>query len=336
MKKTTVKYMIILLTGCLICTSGFAQENQKLAQSGFQFLSVVSDARAAGMAEAMTSMQFGSSALFFNPAGMAEMSTFIDATASINRWIADIQHNTFTLAINPAQGNYGVIGFSLQSVNYGDFIATLVNHDPNDLKGYTDVEIFQLSALAMGVGYAKQLTDRFSVGGQVRWVKQDLGNSWIPLTDSTSKEVGNELSPLVFDFGTRFKTGIKSLVFGMSVRNFSKEMKYVEEGIQAPLTFTLGLSMNVLDLVKELPFEQQLYLSVDASHYRDHPEQLKVGMEYQVMNMLALRGGYVSNNYESGLSLGVGIFQFGFAFDYAYTPFGIFDKVHRMTARFAM
>ncbi len=319
-----------------MCTNGLAQENQKLAQSGFQFLSVVSDARAAGMAEAMTSLQFGSSALFFNPAGMAEMSTFIDATASINQWIADIQHNTFTLAINPAQGNYGVFGFSLQSVNYGDFIATLVNRDPNDLKGYTDVEIFQLSALAMGVGYAKQLSDQFSVGGQVRWVNQDLGNSWIPLTDTTSKEIGNELSPLVFDFGTRFKTGIKSLVFGMSVRNFSKEMKYVEEGIQAPLTFTLGLSMNVLDLVKELPFDQELYLSVDASHYRDHPEQIKVGMEYQVMNMLALRGGYVSNNYESGLSLGLGISQFGFAFDYAYTPFGIFDKVHRMTVRFSM
>jgi hypothetical protein len=336
MKKITNIYVVLFLVGCFLGSSGFAQKNEKLAQSGFQFLSVVSDARAAGMAEAMTSLQTGSSALFFNPAGMSEMSTMIDVTASINQWIADIKHNTFSLAISPAKGDYGVIGFSAQSVDYGKFIGTQVVSDPNDLKGYRDVEIFKLNALALGVGYAKRLTDRFSVGGQVRWVRQDLGSSWIPLTDSTTKKVGNELTPLVFDFGTQFKTGIKSLVFGMSVRNFSKEVKYVEEGFQAPLVFSLGISMNVLDLANELPFNQSLYVSIDASHYRDHPEQLKFGFDYQVMNMLSLRGGYVTNNFESGLSLGVGVSQYGFAFDYAYTPFGVFDKVHRMTARFSL
>jgi len=29
------------------------------------------------------------------------------------------------------------------------------------------------------------------------------------------------------------------------------------------------------------------------------------------------------------------ISKFGFAFDYAYTPFGVFQKVQRMTARFS-
>ncbi len=336
MKKNTGKYFIMLLMGYLLCSSGFAQEREKLAQSGFQFLSVVSDARAAGMAEAMTSLQNGSSALFFNPAGMAEMTTMIDLSASVNQWIADIKHNTFSLAFRPAQGEYGVIGLSAQNVDYGDFIETRVSSDPGDLKGYEDVKIFNLSALALGFGYAKQLTDRFSVGGQVRWVKQDLGNSWIPVTDSTSRDVGNELTPLVFDFGTQFKTGIKSLVFGMSVRNFSKEVKYVEEGFQAPLVFSLGLSMNMFDLLQELPLDQALYMSVDACHHRDHPEQVKLGLEYKVMNLLSLRGGYVSNNDENDVTYGIGISQFGFTFDYAYTPFGIFDKVHRMTARFSM
>jgi hypothetical protein len=58
-------------------------------------------------------------------------------------------------------------------------------------------------------------------------------------------------------------------------------------------------------------------------------------MEYKVMNLLAIRGGYISNSDEnSGLSFGVGVNQFGFAFDYSYTPFGVFGKVQRFTARF--
>jgi hypothetical protein len=75
MKKKLQSFIVGFIAGCLLLTNGLAQDNQKLAQSGFQFLSVVSDARAAAMAEAMTSLEIGSSALFFNPAGMADMTS---------------------------------------------------------------------------------------------------------------------------------------------------------------------------------------------------------------------------------------------------------------------
>jgi len=327
-----------LLIGWLSVSSGFAQENKKLAQTSFQFLSVISDARAAAMAEAMTSLQIGSSALFFNPAGMANMTNFVDLTASTNQWIADITHNTFSLALSPARGKYGVFGFSLQSVDYGEFYGTRVDKT-TDL-GYVDTDIFELTSLAVGVGYAKQLTDRFSVGGQVRWVRQDLGESVIPEIstelDTSAVTVSNDLTPLAFDFGTQFWTGFKSLVFGMSVRNFSKEIKYVEEGFQLPLVFNLGISMNLMDFMEATPLNQSLYFSIDASHFRSHPEQIKFGFDYQVLNALSLRSGYITNNDESGFSFGIGVSYFGLTFDYSYTPFGVFDKVQRMTARFTM
>lgn len=330
---------------CLLITNGSGQENKKIAQTGFQFLSVVSDARAAAMAEAMTSLETGSSALFFNPAGMAGMENICEISASSNQWIADIKHYTLGIAIRPFQGRYGVAGISVQSVNYGDFYGTQYNGKLD--QGYEDIGIFSPTALAIGFGYAKQLTDKFCIGGQIRWVKQDLGESVIPVHSildpndvshthyvADTGRTANKLSPLVFDFGTQFKTGIKSLVFGMSVRNFSSEVKYAKEGFQAPLVFTLGISMNVLDIKDVDPMHHVLYVCIDASHYRDHPEQLKIGIEYKAMNVLALRGGYITNNDESGWSYGLGVSKFGFAFDYAYTPFGVFDKVQRMTARF--
>jgi hypothetical protein len=258
------------------------------------------------------------------------------------------------MAINPLNGKYGVIGFTVQSVNYGDFLGTRVNKNID--QGYDELGIFSPSALAIGVGYAKQLTDRFSVGAQVRWAKQDLGESIIPnlyaqvpIYDATdtahttilgyrdsSVTASNKLTPLVFDFGTQFKTGFKSLVFGMSVRNFSQEMKYAYENFQLPLTFTLGISMDLMDLIGQGPLDQSLYMAIDASHYRDHPEQMKVGLEYRVMKLLAVRCGYVTNADErTGWSFGVGISQVGFSVDYSYTPYGIFDKVQRLTGRFS-
>ncbi|HEX9935351.1 MAG TPA: DUF3308 domain-containing protein, partial [bacterium] len=169
---------------------------------------------------------------------------------------------------------------------------------------------------------------------------QNLGESVVPdiLTpsDTTERKVSNTQTPMAFDFGTQFKTGIKSLVFGMSVRNFSKQVKYVEEGFQLPLVFNLGISMNVMDLIGKTPFDQSLVVSIDASHHRDHPEQLKFGLEYTALGMLSLRGGYVSNNDEDGISFGMGISRYGLTVDYTVTPFGVFTEVQRMTVRFSL
>ena len=336
------KKICLLLSGFVVCifsTSGFGQ--QKLAQSGFQFLSVVSDARGAAMADAMTSLQLGSSSLFFNPAGMTELNGVVDVTGSNNKWIADITHNTFSVEINPSNGRYGVIGFSFQYVNYGDFYGTVV--DGASPQGYDDLGIYKLTAYAAGIGYAKQLTDQFSVGGQIKWLHQDLGSSIIPLvvgSDTSKQTVSNKMSPLAFDFGTQFKTGIKSLVFGMSVRNFSEQVQYVNDGFQAPLAFSLGISMNVLDFVKELPFNQSLLVSLDASHYTDDPEEVKVGVDYRMFDMLSLRVGYSTTNHlndeGSGFSYGVGLSKLGLSVDYAYTPFGDFGNVQRLTVRFTL
>jgi hypothetical protein len=354
MKTIMSRIFVGMLLGSLLCSSGNAQDYQKLAQTSFQFLSVVSDARAASMGEAVTGMQMGSTSMFFNPAGMAEMQTTVDATASINQWIADIKHNTFSIAVKPGNGDYGVIGFSAQFVDYGKFYGTTVSHDASSQKGYDDTGIFSLNAMALGIGYAYRLTDQFSVGGQVRWARQDLGESIVPnknpqkpVFDSTGNNIlyyedatinmSNKLTPIIFDFGTQYKTGFKSLVFGMSVRNYSNELRYVYEGFQLPLVFNLGISMNVLDFTKSMPFDQSLYVSVDASHYRDHPEQVKIGMEYRVLNTISVSGGYVSSSDDrNGFSYGVGISQFGFAFNYSYTPFGVFNNVQRITARFSL
>jgi hypothetical protein len=165
----------------------------------------------------------------------------------------------------------------------------------------------------------------------------------VPIASDSSggkKRVDNKLSPLAFDFGTQFKTGIKSLMFGMTVRNYSGEVKYAREGFQLPLIFTMGISMDLMDVLPKTGLQQSLMLSIDASHDRSHTskaaEHLMVGLDYKLMDLLSIRGGYATGEDLDGFSFGLGVSRYGVSVDYSYTPFDFFNPVQRMTARFSM
>ncbi|MEW6511798.1 MAG: PorV/PorQ family protein [Bacteroidota bacterium] len=320
-----------ILTVLLVAGSGpaGAEENVKLAQTGMQFLSVMSDARAAALAGAVTTMRLRSASLFFNPACMAETDRLLDFAASYNKWIADIKHSTASVAYRPASGDLGVFGLSVQFVDYGEILGTSVA--ANNI-GYVDNGTINAYGLAAGIGYAKALSEAFSVGGDVRWVMQNLGESLVP-TGQGPQLKKNQASVLAFDFGTLFKPGFKSFAFGMSVRNFAKEVAFEEQAFELPLTFTIGVSMDLMDFLEDRSIIQAAYLSVDAVHNRDYYEQVFVGGEVSLIDALDLRGGYIVNSDEQGFTTGFGLHQFGIAVDYAYTPFGVFNDAHRVTLR---
>ena len=329
MKRLIQIFLILTICG-LFSTLSFGQT--KLAQTGFNFLSVSSDARASAMGDAVNSFSGFSGALSYNPSSMADIPTSFNAAFSINNWIADIKYLSANVIVSPFDGDYGVIGLSFQSVDYGDVEGTIVANNSN---GYLDTKIFSPTAMAIGIGYAKMLNDKFSVGFQVKFAHQSLGESTIPDGNSTRVKE-NKADAIAYDFGTVYRTGIKSLAFGMSVKNFSKEVKYEEEGFQLPLLFTIGISANLFDFFDVPGPQQALIVSFDSNHPRSHPEQVKIGLEYQFMKILSLRGGYVSADSEDDFTFGLGISSFGFELDYAYTPFGVFNNVQRFTARFSL
>jgi hypothetical protein len=328
--KRLIQIFLILTICGLFSTLSFGQT--KLAQTGFNFLSVSSDARASAMGDAVNSFSGFSGALSYNPSSMADIPTFFNAAFSINNWIADIKYLSANVIVSPFDGDYGVIGLSFQSVDYGDVEGTIVANNNN---GYLDTKIFSPTAMAVGIGYAKMLNDKFSVGVQVKFAHQSLGENTIPDGNSTRVKE-NKADAVAFDFGTVYRTGIKSLAFGMSVKNFSKEVKYEEEGFQLPLLFTIGISANLFDFFDVPGPQQALIVSFDSNHPRSHPEQVKFGLEYQFMKILSLRGGFVTADSEDDFTFGFGISSFGFELDYAYTPFGVFDNVQRFTARFSL
>jgi len=303
-----------------------------------KFLSVSTDPKISAMGDAASAIEGRSESMFFNPAGMARIDHTTDAALGGVRWIADINYGFASLAFRPAQGKFGVFGLSFVNVMYGDFNATI--RSTSD-RGYENMGTFSPSAGCIGLGYANALTDKFAIGGNLKYVYQSLGNIITRvLGDGLYGRSDYARNVMAFDFGLLYRTGYKSLNFGMHVRNFSQEIKYLEEGFQLPLTFKVGISMNVLDLYSMEPGKHRLLLAVDAVHPRDYPEQINVGGEYLFADLFALRAGYSTPNDEHGFNAGVGLVKnfssYQIGWDYAYTPFGLFGDVHRFSFHFAL
>lgn len=285
------------------------------------------------MAGAMTALPMESASLFYNPATMAVTDGMLNVSASYNKWIADIQHTAFSLSYRPAKGDYGVVGISAQFVDYGLLQGTVVS---GAAKGYDDTGDLKPYAVALGVGYAKSLSEAFSVGLHVKWVSQSLGSSILPSSGGGTEVKNNHATVVAFDFGTLFKTGFKSLAFGMSVRNFSQEVKFQDESFSLPLTFAIGISMDAWDFFQDRSIVRSVTFAVDAIHNRDYREQMFVGVDCRLLGVLALRGGYIGGSDEAGATMGFGVQKFGLEADYAFTPFGVFDNVHRVTLRYSL
>ena len=320
-----IRYVLSML---IVSSLLFSSDNKKLAQTGFQFLSVASDARSGGIADAMTTMHSNSVSIFFNPAGLSRQNKFFDINFSSNEWIAGIKHDAVSFSFSPKNGQYGCLGFSLLNVDYGELQGTMVWD--ND-QGFIDTEKFSPSALAFGIGYGRALSENFSVGTHLKKAYQYLGKNVVPITDSSNVVDDNVAEAVAFDFGTIYITDWHDFTFGMSVRNFSEEVEYAYDSFQLPLTFRVGGSIEVLSFFPSLGGKQSLKMAVEALHPRSHPERVNLGLEYSFMEIGHLRLGYLFNYDQRDLTYGAGIKLGPLKIDYALTPFGVFDSVSRIS-----
>ena len=317
-----------------------AQEREKLAQTTMKFLTVSVDPRAASLGDAVTAVEGLPTTLFYNPAGMARQEAAVQLGVAQTQFIGDVDYNIAAATFAPRDGRFGVVGFSLQHVNYGEQIETI---RANNEQGYDEIGTFRPVAYAVGAGYAKALSDRFSVGGQVRYANLDLGDP-VKSRDRSGGLVIDDASEgtLVYDFGMLYKTGFYGLNFAVAARNFASTVTYGTEANRLPLTLNIGVSMDGSRLARLDPAVHRLTLAADNNLAPDYREQIRVGAEYGFMNTLFLRAGYIAPTDEQGVSLGLGVqrtlYGVGLGLDYAYTDFGTFNqfgRVHRAAVRFS-
>ncbi len=327
-RKLYAARMIVLMMFFLPAIT-VAQE--KLAQTGLQFLDIGLSPRAEALGGAFVLAGDNADALFYNPAGIAKSTTSYDFSLNRVQWFADIKYNAVGAIYRPFSGDYGVFGVSFLNASYGDFYGTRVA--AGTAEGYQDIGIFTPTSYALGVSYGKQLSDNFSIGGQVKYVKQDLGSNILEAGGPTKD---NSVSGFAFDFGMMYSTAIKGFDFGMSIKNFATDFKYEQYSFEAPLTFRVGVSLKVFQLMGMSDVSQDVLVVADAVHPRDSGEHLDLGAEYTFFKMVALRVGYKVNYSEQGFTAGIGLNQdlassMNVRFGYSYGSFGIWNSVHRFS-----
>ena len=330
MRDHRVSIVVLFLVTLLFMIPAWGQGIDKIAQSGMKWLSIPIGARGTAMGSAFTAVTNNASSVFWNPAGLA-FAEGGHVFLSQNRWIADINVNAGALSYDA--GNVGVFGVSIVSMDWGTFHGT---QRATNESGYIETGDFTPKDWAVGVAYARRVSDQFSFGGHIRYVHEFLGETLEGNMDNPNTFRG-EMDIFAFDFGTQYYTGIKDLRFGMSIQNFSPEKRYRSEWFSLPLTYRFGVAMNIAQIFME-ESAHALTISMDALHPRDFGERLHFGGEYTFNQLVFLRVGYKTNYDEEDISFGAGlklkVNDLAFAFDYGFLRFQHFDSVHMFSFDF--
>ena len=325
----------LALAALLAAASGPAVA-QKVGTTSFQFLKVMPTARATAMGDAYATLAEGAEAVFWNPAGLATARAH-EISATHIPYLADTRVSSIGYATS--LGRIGQVGVQIQAVDYGDFAETRAenlgfNADGTYNPGLTGGS-FGPSAFAVGVSYARALTDRFSTGITAKYVRESLYSGDYTGASGT---YGTSAGAALFDVGIQYETGFRSLAIGMSVQNFGPEVAFVEESFAAPLTFRLGAAGDLVGpagMVRE-DSQNRLTVAYDLLQPNDYNQQMQFGLEYTFADVVSLRTGYKLNYDVEAFTFGAGVKAdlnpVRLGVDYSYGGMGEYlDGVHRLT-----
>ncbi|TNE70294.1 PorV/PorQ family protein [bacterium] len=337
MKKNYQKIVFVL--ALLIGVTTLATAQKKRGQTSFGFIANPLTARAAGMNDAVYSIDLNAEAMFSNPATMARQQSMFNVSVGQVEFIADINYSYAAISIAPKKGRYGVWGLQLISTDYGEFDETVIDKSNN--LSYRDLGTYNPRAFALGLSYARAVSGQFSFGGSVKYLDVNLVNGIVGIDGYEFARQNFSANVFAYDFGVHYKTGWESLELGFAFKNLAQEVTFHTESAEIPLTFRMGVSMDVFDLTEVNKDYNSLIVSINANRPRDFDEQIIIGADYTYMKRFSIRAGYLLPAEEQGISFGAGLTQpinrngIAISADYSYTTYGIFSGVNRLTVQFS-
>lgn len=328
------RFLILLAMASILCFAGSvrAAEFDNLGTSGAQFLKMDVDARVVGLGGANVAVTRGAMALYYNPAGIANLDKR-NLAFSYTDWVSDIKYNY--LAYETPIHGFGNVGVHVAILTMGDMEMTTLEQP--DGTG----ETFGANGWVVGITNAYQLTNRFAFGVTAKYIREQISQL--------------SANAIAFDFGTLYYTGYRTLRIAMSTRNFGTDTKFdgrelettfdednnpstapilIKKETQSqplPLSFRLGVAYDF-----EFNEQSKLLATLDGYNTRDRGQQASLGFEYTWRDRLAVRAGYKMRTDEEGIALGGGydfeISGFGtVGINYAWADLGRLQNAHRFS-----
>lgn len=330
-----------LLTGVVLAVllGGTLLGQSKTGTTIGQFLLIEPSARVAAMGNAGVSTFSEVTSAFFNPAALGHLPSS-DAQFTFGQWLAGINYSHAAAALR--LGSYNTLLITVTSLNSGEMDVRTVEQPLGT------GERFSVQDFALGLGFARRVTDRFSAGMQVQLARETIWHSSmaaaaLDLGVLYHLPIGAYLGASLSNFGTQGR------FFGRNLRirhdqdrarfgdNSNLPAALHTETFPLPIYFRVGVGVPL-----DLGNRSSVLLVADAFQPSDNTNSVSVGGEWTFMNVLALRGGYqhlFQQDSETGLTLGAGfrIKSGGYAFriDYAWNDYGPIGDVQRFTLGFS-
>ena len=140
------------------------------------------------------------------------------------------------------------------------------------------------------------MTDRFSVGVQAKYIIEDFGTSqvysftlaptadgrgYLQNDDGTPQTRDNRVTAILWDLGTQYNTGLRGLTINMAFLNYGQPLEYVEGLFDPPLTYRVGISFEVIEMLTGFGSEQNRFMVYgEGIENRDVLIDAAAGVEY--------------------------------------------------------
>ncbi|MBI5474520.1 MAG: PorV/PorQ family protein [Ignavibacteriae bacterium] len=333
------KALYILFTMVVASVSAYAQlipnlGGQRAGISAFQFLKIGIGARGIAMGESFVAVANDASALFWNPAGLAQFSEN-QVIASRTEYVVDIKHDFFGVVYH--LGESDALGASFSSLHMDDMEIT------TEAQPFGTGRYFSFGDIAVGVSYSKKMTDQFSFGATIRYAEETLDVL--------------KMRSVMVDLGTLYWTGLGSTRFAVTISNFGADVQPKGEVIQfngasvsefqsfsLPTVFKLGIATEFIENETS-----RLTTSLQLNHPNDNAEHFRIGAEYAYENTFFLRAGVKRTigqrlfgrdetspeDFTLGAGVALDVKEFTrVSADYAFARFSDLGSVHRISLSF--
>ncbi len=269
-------------------------------------------ARQLGMGGACVGFAGDATGVFANPAGLAGLRFPQVVTSSRNVMLDEAQ---YLLAGWALPTDYGVFGLGYAGLGTSGSFATTLDPATGRVLQDPSHEAGSYSSSVIALSYAREIAVplKASVGGSLKLFNQALGGAGVA-------QAGNGLG---LDLGANYRP-LPWLTAGVVLQNLVGAVSWPGSQDRVGGYYKIGAAASVLGTSEAYYYyPQRLDVGFDlalpngvlanSSSFLYH-----LGCEYTPVNNIALRAGFNQEPAGTGLTLGIGLVNGGFRFDYAY------------------
>lgn len=271
---------------------------ERAGLSTLSFLKNDMNPRSLAMGGASVALSGNAFSAITNPAALTDLD---ESAYALSHFFLNAGVNqSYLSGAFPLKNEVSTLAFSINSLNSGA-MEERTEFQPQG----TGRQVY-VTNIAVGATYAHQLSELFSAGVTLKYIYEGLANY-----------VNHNAT---VDLAFLYKTDFRDLQFAVMIQNFGGNSTLNAEDEEIPVLFNresgINLDANTVPTVFSLgismiPFKQEsqsLLASVQLNHPNDNAENIRIGLEYEIKQLLFVRTGYrFSVKGQSIPSLGVGL-----------------------------